>query len=392
MRALLGCRYPGVSAATVADAQRVFDAGLVRLPGFTDVDGLRYSAKKSSYSYIDTSLNAWGLYVARHLPASTALDALTTSWSVALSSGLEEAVRDASRYRYTFQSWSLLARARLAVGVGSFVGIADSTTQSWLSMDSLKTKAVAGLSCVAYCRAATAVTLLRENAADATAVELLRKFADGIRVTGRTAYLARGSSQYALDMETQTLVVQGCLLATATPIPELLLQKVVNYIAQGSNSRYYSSGRGTDAVLRALTLAKYDEFFGSNNADLNFKATSASKVLLDSAFSPTAVGPFSSSTPWAELRRPPAPLVLWAKGSGQVNVASSLEFVPADIPSFPIYRGFFVEQVRIRAMNRVAPLSALHKCCVREAVRVSALPTAYNRATMDSWHRLYASS
>ena len=75
-----------------------------------------------------------------------------------------------------------------------------------------------------------------------------------------------------------------------------------------------------------------------------------------------------------------------------MNVASSLEFVPADIPSFPIYRGFFVEQVRIRAMNRVAPLSALHKCCVREAVRVSAFPNAYNRATMDSWHRLYASS
>lgn len=53
----------------------------------------------------------------------------------------------------------------------------------------------------------------------------------------------------------------------------------------------------------------------------------------------------SSSTPWESLPQCPPPLVLWATGVGQLQVAASLRFVPSEMPASPVYRGFFVEQI-----------------------------------------------
>ena len=103
----------------------------------------------------------------------------------------------ACRYKYDFGSWDMLARARLAVGVGAFANMADETAQETLAMAKLTAQAT-GTSkskrgyCGGYCKAATAFILLRESATDASALALIKTFADGLRTTGRTAYLVCG--------------------------------------------------------------------------------------------------------------------------------------------------------------------------------------------------------
>ena len=42
---------------------------------------------------------------------------------------------------------------------------------------------------------------------------MLKTFADGLRVTGRTAYLAHSGGASTVDMATQTMVLRACVMA-----------------------------------------------------------------------------------------------------------------------------------------------------------------------------------
>ena len=359
-------QYLSDSNSDVVSAQTVFDSSLALLETLTDSDGLRYSSRKYG-DYVDINLNAYALYVVREIDARGGPSALPTAaplvgmWRAALVRGLSEAVADAQTHGYTFRSWDSVARTRLALGAAAFAGV-PVTAQATLSMASLTQQALSGDSCGSYCRAATAVALLRENAADASAATLLRRFADGLRVTGRTAYLSAAGSPHALDMGTQSLVLQGVLLCDSDPIPQLLLQKLSNYVAQGGGDTYGWQSRGADGVMRIVALSTYDESFGSNEPSIDFKARTGSTTLLAGEFTPEALGPLSSSTSWSALPRSPPPLVLWATGVGQLNVAASLRFEPSAMPTSPIYRGFYVQQVYRRLVNGEAsgpPLRAV---------------------------------
>ena len=69
---------------------------------------------------------------------------------------------------------------------------------------------------------------------------------------------------HALDMGTQSLVLQAGLLCSSEPIPRLLLQKLANYVASGGEDKYGWRSRGADGVMRIVALSAYDSFFGSN--------------------------------------------------------------------------------------------------------------------------------
>jgi hypothetical protein len=134
-------------------------------------------------------------------------------------------------------------------------------------------------------------------------------------------------------------------LSFASPIPELLLNKLANYVAQGGDDRYGWRSRGADGAMRVIALSAYDSYYGSNQPDIDFKASAGGVPLLAGQFTPTSLGPLESSTAWSALPRPAPPLVLWAMGTGQLNVAAALRFVPAVMPDSPVYRGFYVQQV-----------------------------------------------
>jgi hypothetical protein len=52
-----------------------------------------------------------------------------------------------------------------------------------------------------------------------------------------------------------------------------------------------------------------------------------------------------SDTPWSTLTNPPPPLRFLASGTGEISIAASLQFVPADIPRQGMYRGLMVQHV-----------------------------------------------
>jgi hypothetical protein len=388
------------SDASVATVKSVYASSLALLPELTDTIGLRYSPRKSTRPYIDVYLNAWALYVMRevqdrvNLPShTTAAAPLIAQWTTALMNGLVASINDANRYGYTFRSWDSVARARLALGVELFAlpANAPEDAQQLLSMNALVEQAKSAESgrCGTNCKATTALILLREDGTDADATALLAAFADGLRVTGRTAYLAGAGSAYALDMATQTTVLHASLLCAASPIPGLLLQKLANYVAQGGSNRYGSGARGSDGVMRAIAMSKYDTVFGSNEPSIDFKATAGATSLLAGKFTPASLGPLASSTPWEDLSKPAPPLLLWATGIGQLNVAAGLTFVPADMPASPVYRGFFVEQIIQLLVNgepsgpplRAVPLGSM----VSVTVQVTSPDDVDSALSIESW-------
>lgn len=296
--------------------QTAFDTNLLQLQEFTDSDGLRYSRRKHNSRYIAVALNAWALYVVSTVTDSVRVQAaapLVAQWRSAMFRGLVQNVKDAQRYGHAFSSFELVARVRLVVGTGALdlqgvsCGGSCSVFQETLSMASLATAAADG-SCGEYCKAATALILLRANPSDATADGLLRGgaalpqycqsagslslvlwmqaliskgaaalnqcrlpgIADTLRSTGRTAHLATSGSPHPLSMEMQSTVLQASLLSASEALPGLLSQKLANYIAQGDGNRW--GGGGATDVMRLLALTAYDVAYGSNTPHVELKA------------------------------------------------------------------------------------------------------------------------
>lgn len=84
-------------------------------------------------------------------------------------------------------------------------------------------------------------------------------------------------------------------------------------------------------------------------------------LLLSAKFDATNAGALKrSSTPWSKVP-PNSRLVFASKGRGEVSVAASLNFVPAEVMAFPTYRGLWVQRVvQLRQGGSVvaAPLAA----------------------------------
>lgn len=68
-------------------------------------------------------------------------------------------------------------------------------------------------------------------------------------------------------------------------------------------------------------------------------------LLLSATFDPTNAGALKrSSTPWSKIPRG-STLMFDSRGKGEVSVAASLNFVPAEILTFPTYRGLWVQRI-----------------------------------------------
>ena len=300
---------------------------------------------------------------------------------------------DTSRQNgYPFRGYDAVARVRLSLGVADLPGL-DADATSLTSMERLVAAAKDG-TCGSYCSAATALILLRESPADRDALKLLTDLANQLRATGRTAYLAHDGSAHAQGMSVQALVARGSLLcADRSPIPLLLLQKLANYIAQGGAQWGPGvvgggGGGGSAGVARIFALAEYDVYVGSETPDVNFTASSGPVRLLHGRFTPASREALASSTSWQALDSPPAPLVFWARGSGQINVAAGLRFVPTDPPPGPVYRGLFVEMaIRLVISGNPSgpPLRSCHLGSVALTIQVTSPDDIGSSVCVEGW-------
>ncbi|GIL54039.1 hypothetical protein Vafri_9594, partial [Volvox africanus] len=196
----------------------------------------------------------------------------------------------------------------------------------------------------------------------------------GLRVQGRTAYVSDGSganAAFAASLEDQALAL---LLLLRAGVNHQLLPKLAAYIANppppGGYGIFSVSYSWREQGLAVAALTEYDRMRGSSTPDVEITAAADGVHLLKASFTPKSTGPVTTTTttPWSQLQRgsnrtssspsssataasssgdvsssPPSRLSFVVTGSGEVTVAASLHFVPAELVPYPSYRGLFVE-------------------------------------------------
>mmetsp|Transcript_14647 Transcript_14647/g.36469 ORF Transcript_14647/g.36469 Transcript_14647/m.36469 type:complete len:2268 (-) Transcript_14647:639-7442(-) len=372
-------------AAQRAAAARAFDD----LTALTDATiGLQFSERYTSWPRrADIVLNAYAAWVFTAYKPQGMSNELASRWGDAVgrlvplwkAAAARQLVEDATRSRYPtyggppypYSDWNALGWVRMALG-GAWeppacgtqaantlggVCLGDATVRADLALTRHASQ-VAGKGA-----GATLERLLLGVALQATGAPAYKPFIDsladdcvsGLRITGRTAYVAAApGARDPAGGEVQALAL-GLLTVQASQDRQPVVQKLAAWVGQVGGGR---GGRGLATsvvipappsplalVLAARALAVYDDAAGSAQPDLTFAAAVANTTLLAAHFTLAANDLAQSSTPWSALPTPPGQLAFSVSGAGEASVAASLHFVPARLAPFPSYRGLWVEAV-----------------------------------------------
>ncbi|GIM10108.1 hypothetical protein Vretimale_13886, partial [Volvox reticuliferus] len=217
-------------------------------------------------------------------------------------------------------------------------------------------------------------TLGANNPAPGLVAATVDEVTSGLRVQGRTAYVSDGSGTNASPgpLEDQALAL---LLLLRAGVNHQLLPKLAAYIANppppGGFGIFSVSYSWREQGLAVVALSEYDRTRGSSTPDIEITAAIDGVSILRASFTPnnTAPATTTTTTPWSQLQHSSnktpsssstapissssgnasssstAQLSFVVTGSGEVTVAASLHFVPAELLPYPSYRGLFVEAV-----------------------------------------------
>eukprot|EP00798_Chlamydomonas_sp_ICE-L_P016462 gene16462-22683_t len=175
-----------------------------------------------------------------------------------------------------------------------------------------------------------------------------------LRVSGRTTYVSTyPGSQSAAGLSEQSLTLL-LLHRARVPGTAQMVQKLASYVAQGQRTSLYGpliiSYSSMSLGLATKALSSYDLAAGSTTPDVQLSVSVPSMTLLEGNFTEEQNEVLRSITPWGALPSPPGEMTFDVNGSGEVSVVASLDFVPAEIITYPLYRGIWVEsaiQVRL---------------------------------------------
>ena len=432
------------------------------LDSMTSIEGgLHYSARARSYASggsVDLHLNALGLWVLRRLELAprdhdstaaaampAALRALGDRWRAALANGLATSARESIEHFGQYDDLETLAVSRLALGAAWRPGGVSAAVTRALSLEALA-RGVDRLS--VHGKAAYALTMMlpAEQSADAAAgregrffacrdasangachdegavsaegggadrrvLAILRYLASCLRVSGRTAYVARDATTWdAAGPSGTALALSAIALARLQGgVPLSLLanvEKLANHVGAGG----FGYGGGAVGLSGAslhegFALADYDAASGSIAADIeliallprarrvgmgiepgaSLRAMAAPALVYDAHLRALDAAPpavktvawtplLASLPPLAPLAAaaaatddaaaktvvsaatPPTPLLFIASGHGEASVALALAFTPAQLAISPISRGLDVQKIirRYDARQRCA--------------------------------------
>eukprot|EP00878_Enallax_costatus_P010571 GHUV01011039.1.p1 GENE.GHUV01011039.1~~GHUV01011039.1.p1 ORF type:complete len:699 (+),score=193.37 GHUV01011039.1:412-2508(+) len=346
----------------------------------------------------DISLNSWAVWLVGQLGAAGAGSAglkagsaaakpqdgtdldlkLSSSWDVLKSAAKtwqkaleDQLVADATAARAAqppraYQDYDTMSWARLVLGADWTPQGASAAVQKDLSMQSLLAavnNASLGLSVGVQARAGLA--LLGQGAGKAAVTgdvsKIVQRLLSNVRVGGRTAYVATGDGDRgAAGLADQSLALM-LFMRSGTDNP--LIQKIAAWVNQGAAPppfRYSAISISTspwEAALRSRALSFYDQATNSTTPDVALTAVAAPSSnaaatkqqqqvqLLSAKFNASNSSSIArSSTKWDKIPSG-SNLVFNAKGRGEVSVAASLNFTPAELLPFPTYRGLWVQRV-----------------------------------------------
>ena len=429
--------------------------------------GLHYSSSalaasaSSSSSFVDLHLNALALYLLRRLRLSRValpeeLSRLGAQWRAALASGLVHTCDESLRVTGSWNDVHTLAVSRLALGAGwdPRTSGASARVRQALSLASLE-EGVDRLS--AYGKAAFALCLMLpddpesdadeasapwlrgvmsgghsggrsggdDGAAlrpplDSRAVAALRYLASSLRVTARSAYLARDLSSWdAAGARDGALALTALSAASALGAPSELaahLDKLANHVASGGFrggglGGLGGGGIGGSSLFDGLALADYDGASGSLAADVRLRVLSGATPIFDARLHSSSSTTTSSLTSdsadasgggatsptriktllWSELPPPPSPPLLFvASGVGEASVALTMQFTPFASFASPVYRGIHVAKIIQRFDSLLGrpigpPLASVPVGCVVTITLQLTTPDELSSLVVEDW-------
>eukprot|EP00879_Flechtneria_rotunda_P001797 GHRR01001961.1.p1 GENE.GHRR01001961.1~~GHRR01001961.1.p1 ORF type:complete len:2104 (+),score=689.06 GHRR01001961.1:216-6527(+) len=305
----------------------------------------------------------------------SALAAATKSWRQATGSQIaaDAVAARAAQPPQEYNGLETLSWARLVLGADWVPQDVSPEVQRDLSMQRLVLSAV---NLTVGGQARVGLTLLDKqqqqqggSSSGSTSKQvntIVQRLLSNVRVGGRTAYVATGDGQRAAaGLSDQSLAL---VLFMRSGTDSSLIQKVAAWVGQGAApppiifAATSISAAATEAAIRSRALSYYDNVTESATPNLALKAvavvpanSSGNGGSSTVARSPTQllVANFSTSnsgevvrnsTTWDKIRQG-SRLVFSALGSGEVSIAASLNFTPAQLLPFPTYRGLWVQRI-----------------------------------------------
>eukprot|EP00928_Gymnodinium_smaydae_P025374 TRINITY_DN20229_c0_g4_i1.p1 TRINITY_DN20229_c0_g4~~TRINITY_DN20229_c0_g4_i1.p1 ORF type:complete len:2105 (+),score=387.02 TRINITY_DN20229_c0_g4_i1:758-6316(+) len=351
------------AAGALADEDSVVIVRAVKEIGeLTTTAGLHYSkfsfVGQGRRQYVDLHLNAFALFVLRRLHLAgvelpVALRRHEEIWRNALVSELSYRVQQAlDSPRRRFDDFETLAACHLALGsrlkaeaLSPDVWNAISLEALYEHVDSLSIFARAALVTLHFASDIPEQLRPPEDAQHELPVrQFLQSFASSLRVTGRTAYIARSSgSRFAADLRSNSMALSALALAKkkSEEYGIVNVERLANYVANGGGA----GTSGMSSLFAAFGLVDYDVASGNAHASVNFKALAGDMLLFNASLSSSVVQSKDYETAWDALPSQTCPLLFEAEGVGEVFAAVGLRFVPAAIVTQPVYRGIDVQKV-----------------------------------------------
>ncbi|GLI68394.1 hypothetical protein VaNZ11_012780 [Volvox africanus] len=344
-------------------------AGFDDLTKLTDLkSGLLWGAPERwsgwTPSRTDLYLNTWALFLfAQHGPAlgSSPFAASWASlesqqvpmWRAAVNTQI---VADAIQSRLQpyspgpYSDWYKLAWVRLVLGADWSPAGASSQIQQDLSLGALvAANKVMGRQ-TSVLTSLVLQTMGAKNPSPGLVSSTISAITSALRVQGRTAYVAWGpGAASAAPLEDQALAL---LLLLRAGVNHQLLPKLAAYIANppatGGYDIWYTAYSWREQGLAVAALTEYDRMRGSSNPNVDLLANANGLAVLKASFKAGGnTQPVTNFTVWEDIPSPSAgvssEINFEVTGNGEVTVAASLHFVPAELVPYPSYRGLFVE-------------------------------------------------
>eukprot|EP00210_Caulerpa_lentillifera_P009050 g8637.t1 len=125
----------------------------------------------------------------------------------------------------------------------------------------------------------------------------------------------------------------------------IAIDRMATYVTAPISDIYgFTSFTTYEKIISMFALAEVDTIEKDSNTSVRLEIRSGTNILLQHVYAPERRPAAVDSTPWEHLEKSPSPIEALGLGSGEVNVAIAMKFVPRDLLQYPVYKGIFVDR------------------------------------------------
>lgn len=338
------------------------------LPKFTDNRlGLRWHIQDVTNSYsnlrnVDVYLNSLGLMVvglhSTDISLSKPLESSVSIWCKALSRELSNQIVSTKQHENEYTDYSTLSQAYFALLLNPSCSaqFSDLERNSGIPLSTVVDKVSNKKDHYSLHTVIMTALAAHHSNNKISLSKFVTHIENHIRVQGRTAYLTSsitGGSGGAIPVMSQALGLYALNVIPDTR--SVLTKKLAAYVATPTHLKGYWAG-SISSIFTIYSLALNDVINQNTSPNLHLTVGLSNGMnIVDNVFDSASDSVLNYYSTWEDLHltKEENRISFEADGTGEVSLALSMNFVPATVFSFPIYRGILVEKF----IHKVDPLT-----------------------------------